>query len=69
MADDPLLKFLKSVSEKIKVEKEHKDLMEKIEDVVVEPKIDPLQSAIDILKIKLAEKIEQLETTIKQLRK
>lgn len=58
MAEDPLFKFLKSVSEKIKVEKEHRDLMEKIEDVVVEPKNDPLQSAIDILKLKLAEKIE-----------
>jgi len=56
MADDPLFKFLQSVTEKIKVEKEHKALMEKIDDeVVVEPKEDPLLSAINVLKQKIVE--------------
>ena len=56
MADDPLFNFLQSVTEKIKVEKEHKALMEKIDDnTVVEPKEDPLLSAINVLKQKIVE--------------
>jgi hypothetical protein len=56
MADDPLFKFLQSVTEKIKVEKEHKALMEKIDDnTVVEPAEDPLLSAINVLKQKIVE--------------
>jgi len=56
MADDPLFKFLQSVTEKIKVEKEHKALMKKIDDnIVVEPAEDPLLSAINVLKQKIVE--------------
>jgi len=56
MADDPLFKFLQSVTEKIKVEKEHKALMDKIDDnIVVEPAEDPLLSAINVLKQKIVE--------------
>ena len=56
MADDPLFNFLQSVTEKIKVEKEHKALMEKIDDnTVVESKEDPLLSAINVLKQKIVE--------------
>ena len=56
MTDDPLFKFLQSVTEKIKVEKDHKALMEKIDgNTVVEPKEDPLLSAINVLKQKIVE--------------
>lgn len=56
MADDPLFKFLQSVTEKIKVEKEHKALMEKIDDnTVIMPAEDPLLSAINVLKQKIVE--------------
>jgi hypothetical protein len=56
MADDPLFNFLQSITEKIKVEKEHKALMEKIDDnTVVVPAEDPLLSAINVLKQKIVE--------------
>ena len=56
MADDPFFKFLSSVTDKIKVEKEHKDLMQKLnqpEDQLSNK--DPLEAAIVILKNKIAE--------------
>jgi len=56
MAEDPFFKFLSSVTDKIKIEKEHKTLMEKVNSSNdLEPANDPLQAAIDILKKKINE--------------
>lgn len=61
MEGDPLLKFISSLSEKIKIEKEHKQLMEKLNtssDSVIEPQqdaLDPLDKVISVLKDKLVE--------------
>ena len=56
MEQDPLIDFLSSISNKIKIEKEHKELMEKINNssLPVAEK-DPLQAAISVLKQKIIE--------------
>jgi len=56
MEQDPLINFLSSISDKIKVEKEHKKLMEKI-NTSAEPVLDkdPLEAAVNLLKQKILE--------------
>jgi hypothetical protein len=59
MVNDPLLSFLSSLSNKIKIEKEHRDIIKKIEESpaqnIKEESKDPLASALNILKDKIVQ--------------